>query len=69
VEQLKKKKCRFRNHRTSEVEQLKRRRYKQRNHRTSKEGVKKRKNHRKLRNKNIWKLFQQHKKRYPRYNI
>jgi hypothetical protein len=51
------------------VEQLKKKKCRFKNHRTSKEGVKKRKNHRKLRNKNMWKLFQQQKKRYPRYNI
>jgi hypothetical protein len=67
VEQLRRKKYRFRNHRTSEVEQLKKRKYKQRKHRTLKKGVRKRKNHKELMNKNMWRLFQQHKKRYPKY--
>jgi hypothetical protein len=59
VEQLKRRKCKLRNHRTSEVEQLMRQKYIQRNHMTSEEGVKKRKNHIKLKNKDRWRLFQQ----------
>ncbi len=38
--QLKRKKYKLRNHRTSKVEQLKRRRYNHRYHRTLEEGVK-----------------------------
>jgi hypothetical protein len=34
-----------------------RRKYRQRNYMTSEEGVRKRKNHKKLRNKNMWRLF------------
>ncbi len=66
VEQFNKK-CRLRNQ-TSKVEQFRRRKYRQRNHRTSEEEVRKRKNHKELRNKNMWRLFQQLKKRYPRYS-
>jgi hypothetical protein len=68
MEQLKKRKCRIKNHRTSQVEQLWRWRYRKNNHVTSKERVRKRKNHRELGNKDKWKLFQQQKKkRYLRY--
>jgi hypothetical protein len=45
MKQLKRRKCKLRNHRTSKEKQLMRRKYKQRNHNTSKEGVEKRKNH------------------------
>jgi hypothetical protein len=43
VEQLKRRKCKLRNHKTSKVEQLKGRRYSQRNHRNLEEGVRKKK--------------------------
>jgi hypothetical protein len=39
VEQLRRRKCRLRNHKISKVEQLRRRRYNQKNHRTLKEGL------------------------------
>jgi hypothetical protein len=64
---IRRKKYKLRNHMTSEVEQL-RRRYNQKNHKTLKEGVKK-KNQKQFRNKKRWRLFQHHKKKYPRYNI
>jgi hypothetical protein len=44
MEQLKRRKCNLRNHKTSEVEQLKKS-YRPRNHMTSKEGVRRKKNH------------------------
>jgi hypothetical protein len=43
VGQLKRRKYKLKNHKTSEVEQLKRRRYSQRYHKTLEEGVKKKK--------------------------
>jgi hypothetical protein len=55
MEQLRRRKCRVRSHKILEVEQLKRWNYKQKNHKTSM----KKKNHRKLRNKDMWRLFQQ----------
>jgi hypothetical protein len=63
VEQLKRKKCRPRNHMTSEVEWLGKRKYNKINHKTLEEGIKKRKNHKEFRNRNEWRLFQQQKKR------
>jgi hypothetical protein len=57
VEQLRRKKCRPRNHMTSEVEQLRRRSYNKENHRTLDEGVKKKKNHKEFKNKKRWRLF------------
>jgi hypothetical protein len=47
MEQLKRRKCRLRNHMTSKVEQLGMRMYIQNNHITLEEGVRKRKNHKK----------------------
>ncbi len=69
VEQLRRKKYRLKNHKTSKVEQFKRRRYSQKYHRTLEEGIKKKKNQREFRNRNMWRLFQHQKKKYPRYNI
>jgi hypothetical protein len=54
-------KCRLKNHKTSEVEQLGRMRYNHRNHRTLKEGVMKKKNHREFKYGKRWRLFQQQK--------
>jgi hypothetical protein len=44
VGQLRRRKYRLTNHRTSKVKQLRRRQYNQRYHRTLKEGVRKKKN-------------------------
>jgi len=59
MEHLRRRKCKPRNHKTSEVEQLRRQRYRLRNHKTSEEGVRKRKNQRELKNKDMWRLCQQ----------
>jgi hypothetical protein len=45
IEQLKRRKCRLKNHKTLETEQLSKGKYRQRDHKTSKEGARKRKNH------------------------
>ncbi len=63
-----KRKCKLRNHKTSEVEQLNKI-YRQKNHMTLEEGVMNRKNHKKIKNKNRWRLFQQQKKSYVRYSL
>jgi hypothetical protein len=55
--QLKRRKYRLKNHKTSKVEQLKRRRYNQRYHMTLKQGVRKKKNLREFRNRKRWRLF------------
>jgi hypothetical protein len=57
VGQLKRRKYKLKNHKTSEVEQLKRRRYSQRYHKTLEEGVKKKKNQREFKNRKRWRLF------------
>jgi hypothetical protein len=44
MQQLKRRKYKLRNHRTSKVEQLRRKRYNQKYHMTLKEGVRKKKN-------------------------
>jgi hypothetical protein len=59
MEQLKRRKCRLRNHKTSKLEQFKRQKYRQRNHRTLEEGVRKKKNHKEFMNKDMWRLFHQ----------
>jgi hypothetical protein len=57
--QLRKRKCKLGNHRTSEEGQLMRRKPILKHHMTLEEGTRKRKNHKQLKNKNRWKLFQQ----------
>jgi hypothetical protein len=68
VGQLKRRKYRLKNHKTSKVEQLKRT-YNQRYHMTLEEGVRKKKNQREFKNRKWWRLFQHQKKRYLIYNI
>jgi hypothetical protein len=68
MEQLKRRKYKFKNHMTSKMEQLKRRMCRQRKHMILKVKARRRKNHGELRNKNRWRLFQQQKKRSPKYN-
>jgi hypothetical protein len=62
VGQLKGRKYKLKNRKTSKVEQFKRR-YNQRYHTTLEEGVKKKKNQREFMNNKRWKLFQHQKKR------
>jgi hypothetical protein len=54
MRQLKRRKCKLRNHKCSREEVKKRR-----NHKCSREEVKKRKNRIQLKNKNRWKPFHQ----------
>jgi hypothetical protein len=56
--QLKRRKYKLRNHKTSKVEQLRKRRYNQRYFRTLEEGVIEKNNQRGFRNRKRWKLFQ-----------
>jgi hypothetical protein len=57
MEQLRRRKYRFRNHRTSEVKQFMRRKYNQRYHKTLEEGVKKKKIRGNSRIGKRWRLF------------
>jgi hypothetical protein len=56
MKQLRRRKCKLRNHMTSKEGQFKRKCI-LRNHKTLKEGATRRKNHRKLKNNNRWRLF------------
>jgi hypothetical protein len=56
VEQLRRRKYRLMNHRTSKVEQL-RRRYSEKYQRTLEERVKTKTNQREFRNRKRWRLF------------
>jgi hypothetical protein len=57
VEQLRRRKYRLMNHRTSKVEQLRRRRYSEKYQRTLEERVKTKTNQREFRNRKRWRLF------------
>jgi hypothetical protein len=48
------------------MEHLRKRRYNKKYHMTLEEGVMKKNNKKKFRNRKRWRLFQNHKKRYPR---